>query len=572
MAESAAAQGVGRSRPWRRDMRRWRLRTLWAAAALAASVGLGPVATAAPPVTLPTPLLLGSWVPVPALDAALRAAGWGAVWEAPARRWALTTPPGVPWQPPARAAAPAAAGAFTVVVDGTAVGSLPPMAMVDPVTGASVPYFTLAAVASLLAGVGLPSSWMPATWHLGAAASAGAPAGAIPAPTQDTLVGVPGEAGTVTSALVAQAVTAPRGTLTAAAAGVPLGVSVGPAQAAGPAATPTSPRRWLLPFTLHLSASLAPGQFPLTLTWVSGSLRRTYHALLVLPALLLAEQDGVYADNLMGQPLHLPGAFAANHGAGGVVFDPLNQRIYASDPVHNRIDVFNTRGQLVQTLDPLGLHDPTFLALDASGNRLFVDDNGARIVELSLSGSGQIIPFAHTPFHAIFSLGDGMAFDAANGNLYVSRSLTSNQAARGASPVVVYSTRTGRRVIPAASFPGIGSFATGIAYDPANGDLYVGGEQTTGSSPTAYVASYTPQGQRLSGAGAFPEGPVNGEHAYGICVDPLNGEILVLGDTRLHAFTPQGAAVPPVTSQTTSSGTPMGDTSISGVIGIALVY
>jgi DNA-binding beta-propeller fold protein YncE len=200
---------------------------------------------------------------------------------------------------------------------------------------------------------------------------------------------------------------------------------------------------------------------------------------------------------------HLPGAFAANHGAGGVVFDPLTQRIYASDPVHHRIDMFNTRGQLVQTLDPLGLHTPTFLALDAAGNRLFVDDNGARIVELSLSGSGQIIPFAHTPFPAIFSLGD-VAFDAANGNLYVSRSLTSNQTARGASPVVVYSTRTGRRVILAASFPGIGSFATGIAYDPANGDLYVGGEQTTGSSPTAFMASYTPQGRQLSGAGGLP--------------------------------------------------------------------
>lgn len=521
--------------------------------------------------------LLGSWVPIPALDAALSAAGWGATWDAVDRRWSLTTPSGLTWRRPSGAVPTAAAGSFTVVLDGTAIGALPPMAMVDPLTGTRVPYLTLDAVSSLLDQVGLASVWTPADWQLrgsgpapttGPASTAqGGSATAPPVLTTPTLVGVAGQRGAASGALSVVAAAAPRGVLTASVPAGPLGVSLQPAQAEGPAVA--GQRRWLLPFTVQVSAALPPGQVPLTLIWTASGVHRVYHAVLALPAVALAEQSGLYMDNLLGHHLFPAGGFPADTDAGGVVFDPLNQRIYASDPVHNRIQVYTTSGRLVQTIDPVGLHDPTFLALDATGGRLFVGNDGSSLVQLTLTG--EIVPFAHTPFHAIFAQGDGMAFDPANGDLYVTRSLSSTQAASGAAPVVVYSTRSGERVHPSGGFPGIGSFASVIAYDPADAELYVGGERTAGTSPTAFVAAYTPAGQRVSGATAFPEGPANGEHAYGLVYDPLNGEILVLGDTNLHAFTASGDAVPPVTSQTTDSGTTMAAIQ-SGVAGIALIY
>jgi hypothetical protein len=155
-------------------------RRAWASVALVAAVLAGgaasPVVAAGgrPPagavrtglVVLSGSVLRASWVPVPAVDAALVSAGWEAQWDPKAHRWSLSTPAAWSWRPPKAAAPATAPGAVTVVVDGISIGALPPMEMVDPLTAAPAPYFTLEAIASLFARAGLASAWTPAGWGL----------------------------------------------------------------------------------------------------------------------------------------------------------------------------------------------------------------------------------------------------------------------------------------------------------------------------------------------------------------------------------------------------------------------
>ena len=145
----------------------WRNLVAAAAVLMAAAAAPGAAVAARPaPVVFAGSLLLGSWIPVPALDRALTVAGWGATWNPAHRTWSLRTPTGLHWRRPAHAVPAAKDRAFRVLVDGVAIGSLPPMAMVDPVTGTSVPYLTLDAVQAVLAPVGITAAWAPARWLL----------------------------------------------------------------------------------------------------------------------------------------------------------------------------------------------------------------------------------------------------------------------------------------------------------------------------------------------------------------------------------------------------------------------
>lgn len=97
------------------------------------------------------------------------------------------------------------------------------------------------------------------------------------------------------------------------------------------------------------------------------------------------------------------GAYQSDFGTGGsgvgqlsaptgLVFNPVNNRLYVSELGNDRIQVFELDGTPVSTFGSAGggdgqLNDPTELAVDSSGNVYVADTNNNRIVAFSPNGS-----------------------------------------------------------------------------------------------------------------------------------------------------------------------------------------
>ena len=117
----------------------------------------------------------------------------------------------------------------------------------------------------------------------------------------------------------------------------------------------------------------------------------------------------------------------------------------------------------------------------------------------------------------------GIAYDPANGWLYVANNYNNT--------VTAYNAQGAQQTLPGGSFPNLNG-PVGIAYDPANGWLYVANYRNN------TVTGYNAQGAQQTLTGTFPHlgGP------YSIAYDPANGWFYVVnnGNNTVTAYDAQG--------------------------------
>ncbi len=517
--------------------------------------------------------LAAGWIPMHAVVAAFSQAGWTAQWSASTSRLDLTPPPHSAWHRPAGGfAGQGGTHAVDLAVDGVPVGVIPAQVLADPVTGSLEVYVSPYSIQRVLGQIGVTARLEGTVWDLTELSTQVPLAPAMKPDTilDSTLVSVAGVTTDVSDDISADSPSPPSSApLSVRLDGQPLPViaKVLMRDAGGASSTER-----ILRFTFQVPSTLPAGHYPVTVTWALPGRPRSYSALVRVPALFIAEQDGVYEDNMLGHRLHPRGRFAKAPQPTGIAFDPQNQRLYVSDANAGAIFVYATSGRLVATLDPPQVSAPTYLAIDAPDGRLFVYNDGGThpgIVEMTLSG--HVIALRHDRFKSVFALGNAMAYDPATHDIYVTRSLTGSQRASGSPAVVVYSAATGARVRLAGAFSGLGANPTGITYDPGTHEILVSGFYRRSSSRHHYVVAFTGAGVRVSGPDAFGIGSTNSGHASAIADDPATGLIAVVGDTHLHFFTPAGDPVPPLTSRS-DSATPLAGLGHGGTVAAAIAY
>ncbi|MCY0878309.1 MAG: hypothetical protein OWU84_05155 [Firmicutes bacterium] len=357
----------------------------------------------------------------------------------------------------------------------------------------------------------------------------------------------------------------PTGTMHLTINGAPVAVTV--------AARQRQHDRWVT-LRFQAPATLAPGRDPASLTWVTGATVRQYQGFVTVPALFLAEQSGIFEDNALGHAVPLaPGAFRQATEPTGMAYDAQNQRLYVADANAGAVFVYNTRGRLLQTLNPPPLLEPTYLAVVPGWNRLFVYQDGGTANQMgfmALTLAGKVVPWpGHATFPQVFALGNAVTVDPSAHLLFVSRSLTGSQAASGAAAVVAYNANTGRAVPTAEAFPGAGANPTDVLYVGADNTVYVSG-YANGPDQGHYVRGFRPNGTPDTASEAFPIGETSTGHAQAIVYNPLTRQLWVIGDAYLHRFTLAGTPVPPLTSRS-DSGVPLAQLK-SGLVAAALAY
>lgn len=522
--------------------------------------------------TLSETALSFAWLPVDVLGRALIASGWGSKWMNSTDTWALTLPKDAMWNGKLSARAGAhTMGEMRVTINGRMAGFIEKETMPVPDSGTPTVYTSLYSLRQLLMQEGIVANLQAAQWSLTERSSAAplAPPMKSNSLSATTLVAVAGQDTTLTDDVsVAQSASPGSGHLSLTLGGQSLGIkevlALTPRAGSGKEDS-------VYQFSFVVPGTVAPGHYPLSVEWKGDGRAMTYTATVQVPALLIAEQSGLFEDNMLGHRLYPSGGFADASQPTGLVYDPVTQTVFVSDAEKGAIYEYTTSGKLVAKLDPPILQSPKYLALNAAGNRLYVyNDSGESPGLIQLTLTGTVIPFQNTQFSSIFSSGNGMAYDPRADRLFVTRELGGSQYASGSSPVVAFNATTGDRVHVPGNFAGVGQSPYGIAYDPQSNELYVCGIYSK-SNHSHYVGAYSADGTKQSRATAFPIGLTNTGSANAIAYDPVNGLLLVLGDANLHYFTPEGQPMPPLTS-TSSSATPVAALGHGGSVAIAIAY
>ncbi len=198
-----------------------------------------------------------------------------------------------------------------------------------------------------------------------------------------------------------------------------------------------------------------------------------------------------------GTQVALPGTFANAFGPA-ITFDSANDELYVANDAENDVTVYDQNGNQITTTGAFqSLNAPQSLVFDSTNNDLYVV-NGApnyNITEYDQNGN-QITPsglFAINPVcHP-----SGIAFDPANGELYVTN--------LGCGSVNVFDQH-GNAITPTGTFNGLDCPGF-ISFDSANGDLYVTNsgmanfcEGDIGDSVTVYDQN----GNLITTSGTFP--------------------------------------------------------------------
>ena len=203
--------------------------------------------------------------------------------------------------------------------------------------------------------------------------------------------------------------------------------------------------------------------------------------------------------------------------ACGAAVNPTNGNLYVSDYYRHAIDVFSSEGHyLTQIAKEDAIDGPCGLAFDTSGD-LYVNNYHRDVVEFTPAeipnGAGKVIDSAHPT---------GVAVDPATGNLYVD----------DRTYVAVYEAPVGPGEEPVAKI-GLGSLEEGYGvavsgFAATKGDVYVA------DAATGTVRVYGPSGEQLApidGAGT-PQGGFNSLADASLAVDQSNGHLFVVDDTQ----------------------------------------
>ena len=178
----------------------------------------------------------------------------------------------------------------------------------------------------------------------------------------------------------------------------------------------------------------------------------------------------------------------------GMAYDAANGNLYVSNTYADTVSVINPRtNQVSSTLTSTTFHGPIGVAYDAANTNIYVANNNSTLLSVINPSTSQVstIPAGGTFPYAI-------GVDAGTGALYV---------ADQASPLVAV-------IQPGNTNPVTSTFSVpnapfGVAYDPANGDMYVTGGVLTVIGP--YTVSY--RGNGNTGGAAPTDAMVYGKGA-----------------------------------------------------------
>jgi len=197
---------------------------------------------------------------------------------------------------------------------------------------------------------------------------------------------------------------------------------------------------------------------------------------------------------------------------------------------------------------------PSFLAYDSANGNLYVTDpNNNEIRQVTPAGAVTTLAGSTTPgsadgtgTSASFSSPQGIAYDSVNGDLYVTDTGNCNvrQVTTAGAVVTIAGGLSGRHSCGSLDATGTSarfSYPAGIAYDGANGDLYVTDwnnceiRQVTTAGVVTTIAGSTSCGSADgTGTSARFYSPV------GIAYDSANGDLYVtdLGNCEIRQITP----------------------------------
>jgi YVTN family beta-propeller protein len=228
----------------------------------------------------------------------------------------------------------------------------------------------------------------------------------------------------------------------------------------------------------------------------------------------VASTGYVYVANVASQNLSVingaTGALVSSIPAGtapaGVAYDPMNGYLYIAEVASDNVEVLNTTTYHSVTTIPVG-NDPVNVAVDDATGFVYVSNFESASVSVINGSSDQVaatIPVGIQP--------GGIAYDDANGNLYVATEYPTvihygaGETNNGNVTVINGTTNHVVALIPVYANP------ISAAYDPSNGQLYVGNE---GSNVTVI------NGTTNTVLGSQPVG----DEPVSLAYDPLNGYV-----------------------------------------------
>jgi YVTN family beta-propeller protein len=165
-------------------------------------------------------------------------------------------------------------------------------------------------------------------------------------------------------------------------------------------------------------------------------------------------------------------------------FDSANGDVYVTNTLANSVEVIDSATNSVVANVTVGAA-PGALVYDSQNSDVYVLNSGENATSV-LTGATSTISVIDGATNAVVatmnhlsSPGNGLAFDSANGDVYMSNGGDANLS------VIDGATNAVAAMVPVSSAESISA----IAFDSANGDLYATGESVISTNPTTYAGT-----------------------------------------------------------------------------------
>src|SRR5665213_2644897 len=181
----------------------------------------------------------------------------------------------------------------------------------------------------------------------------------------------------------------------------------------------------------------------------------------------------------------------------GLAFDPVNGDIYVTESNSTKVQ-------------------PDGTAIRADGTTVTVIDGNKDATANSVVGTVKV---GNRPV--------AMAFDAANGGMYVANADDDTVSVIDGTKDAAANTVTST-VGPLGLYAGLGVALTDLAFDSADGNIYVTTQGGTNSNLSGYVSVI--HGTTIVEPNVFPSNSVYNSNArlFGVAFDPVNGDVYVV--------------------------------------------
>lgn len=222
----------------------------------------------------------------------------------------------------------------------------------------------------------------------------------------------------------------------------------------------------------------------------------------------------------------------------GIAYDFLDRSLFVANSGSANVSVISGASLAVVASTPVGL-DPLGVAYDPVSDRVFVADHGSAAVSVLAGASGEEVARVGVGLQPF-----GVALDNVSENVYVTNAGSSNLSVLSTSSLTVVATVP--ILYPGGPFGGPESTLEGLAFDPADGMIWVG-------AGTFYTIVVDPVNETV--VGYLDVDP------SGVVYDPSNGDVC-LTETANVSFAcfvfPGIDGTPTVTVTFSESGLPAG--------------